>query len=1074
MENNLSEVKNKVWVLGYYGKRNFGDECFKHVFQNYLSDMNHPNHPNNEITYAFFNPEEPLPLPVPSDVRCIIVGGGDIINQYFFNKLRPIFVSRPCPIYAVGVGFPYPKLIDEGFLDHFDYVVHRTETCHESVKKAIGENRVHFTPDLAWLMSTGNSDHSVVAKACLKKGFLGCLSQPKRVKPNTKRIAVCLARPMRNKEDDKPYYNIVEGIATFLFGLAKQKYFTSNKRTIYGTESVIVSPPTIDPDDGVTILKEKQLSDTDKKKRKKKKQKNKHYLYQIDFIPFGTSDTSPNEDDRYMQQDVLNVMHRLNQNNVYGNVTLYTESPEDPVDFFSNYDYALCSRFHAHIFALSANVPVISFSCTKKVKDLMEQAGLQDYTYTLPVHPEKFYPVSCDAQEIEERFFLLQEREQDVRNQIKTFGKNMREKILLTSRIVRNMIYYLPQPETRYQQTRPADYVANFISKTLLPGAYLPTLYTPGGLKKVGLKEKHLDRLVRLISFLVVGKPVSSYNYGLREQILSDSYHLRESCKWIHNHYVKECVEESNEFPNVKKYFQEGPNSFFSMTKRHGHVDFEHLRGPLSMAGGKSENVHRSGWDYVCFNLFTFQDPCAEEIFDTYLDETFGWRYEVLRDAGKIPYTKPWRGILHHTPEEQFSENNLVRQFKRAAWRESLKHCRGLITLSEHLAKWVRVQLVSIGFSHVEVHHLKHPTQFPFKEEEMFSFCHLDESIPKKVVQVGGWLRNTYAIFDLPVVSYCGFRKCALKGKGMDHYYLTHEQFKELSNNLANAWDTQVIQRKNDNHGQNNGNHESGHMTGGGYKTPPKHHGKKTGHPESPESVHDESPSCLVDSDRYTPFGQNSAKKLNNVPNVPMHILQHISPYIMGARQAALEGLKKRHQSVTMLDFVTNEAYDTLLAESIVFINLVDASACNTILECIARATPILVNPLPAVVEYLGVDYPLYYTEIDEAAYLLTKRDKLEEAHQYLKHLDTIDLTVESFGFAFNQVIKGEYEEPRFEPKEIETLEEVVETEKTKTKTTSKKKNAKSKKVKKSKSIDMIDVWVKSIDKKVSKNKTKK
>jgi exopolysaccharide biosynthesis predicted pyruvyltransferase EpsI len=1155
---NSDSYKNKVWVFGYYDKQNFGDECFKHVFQHYLSDMNHPLHKNNRVEYEFFNPEQPYPLPVPTDVRCIFIGGGDIINEYFFNKLRPIFNARPCPIYAVGVGFPYPKLIEEGYVDQLDYVVHRTESCHERVTKAIGPNRVHFTPDLAWLMST---DIPLEAGAALKKNFLGCLCQPKRVKPNTKRIAVCLARPMRNKDNEKHYYDIVEGIGTFLYNLAKQKVFTSEKRTLYGTEEILVSPPSVDEEDGQKHLSNgkakdkdegkgkdeatgnehgksavasRQLSDTDKKKRKKKKPKNKRYVFHIDFIPFGTSKSSENENDCIMQQDVLYVMQRLNQNNVFGNVSLYSDSPEEPVSFFRNYDYAVCSRFHAHIFALSAGVPVISVSCTNKVNDLMVQAGLEEYTYTLPVHPEKFFPIDCDHKEIEDRFLKMRERETDVRRSIHRFGDRMRGDILMTSRIIRNLIYYLPKPITRYQQTRPAEYVANFVSKLVENDKKLvekdkgdgekkdintlSTIYLPGGLKKVGLSEKHLDRVVRLLSLLIVGKPFSPYNYGLREQLLSDTYNLRESCKWIHNHFVKESPDESNEFPNEKKYYTdmhvvncEIPKSqdkpFYSPQNQltcHSFVDFETIRGPLSIVGGKKENVHRSGWDYVCYNLFSYQDPCAEIAFDSYLDETFGWRYEVLRDAGRIPYTRPWMGILHHTPEEQFSENNLVKQFKRAAWRESLKHCRGLVTLSDHLAKWVRVQLVQLGFHHVEVHHLKHPTQFPSLEKDFFSMENLETCVPKKVVQIGGWLRNTYAIFELPMVIHRGFRKCALKGKGMDHYYLSHEQFDQFERDVERAWDNHVLQKHDHDNGHSH-NHGHGHITGD-CSTPPhkkyaplaslrgqRKHGNKTGNLESPESYNvvdsltDESvedddnfsavSSCLVDSDRYTPFGKsNSHKKPVGKPDVPLNILQHISPYIMGARQNALEGLRRRHQSVTMLDFVSNEAYDALLSESVVFINLVDASACNTVLECIARHTPILINPLPAVVEYLGVDYPLYYTDFDEAAFMLTKRSKLEEAHEYLKQLDVTDLKVESFAENFNRVIGGDYEEPRQQPRSDNTFASVATGDCLPNETTtaplkSKNKKKKQNKKKGQRSPDMIDFWVKSIDEKLRRKK---
>ena len=81
--------------------------------------------------------------------------------------------------------------------------------------------------------------------------------------------------------------------------------------------------------------------------------------------------------------------------------------------------------------------------------------------------------------------------------------------------------------------------------------------------------------------------------------------------------------------------------------------------------------------------------------------------------------------------------------------------------------------------------------------------------------------------------------------------------------------------------------------------------------------------------------------------------------------------------------------YDNLLVENIVFIDLFDAAANNTILECILRRTPIIINRLPATVYYLGEDYPLFFKDINEVPDLLT-RENIVNAHEYLK---TIKLT---------------------------------------------------------------------------------
>ncbi len=74
-----------------------------------------------------------------------------------------------------------------------------------------------------------------------------------------------------------------------------------------------------------------------------------------------------------------------------------------------------------------------------------------------------------------------------------------------------------------------------------------------------------------------------------------------------------------------------------------------------------------------------------------------------------------------------------------------------------------------------------------------------------------------------------------------------------------------------------------------------------------------------------------------------------------------------------------------MLADNIVFVELYDASANNAVLECLARATPLLINPLPAVVEYLGQDYPLYFTSLAEAADKAQDSSYIYAAHEYLK-----------------------------------------------------------------------------------------
>lgn len=91
-----------------------------------------------------------------------------------------------------------------------------------------------------------------------------------------------------------------------------------------------------------------------------------------------------------------------------------------------------------------------------------------------------------------------------------------------------------------------------------------------------------------------------------------------------------------------------------------------------------------------------------------------------------------------------------------------------------------------------------------------------------------------------------------------------------------------------------------------------------------------------------------------------------------------------QRQSVTIHDALSNEEYDQLLSQNIVFIDLYDATANNAIIECIARGTPVLVNPLPGVKYYLGKDYPLYFSSLEEAENKLNNFQLLKDTHDYL------------------------------------------------------------------------------------------
>jgi len=105
--------------------------------------------------------------------------------------------------------------------------------------------------------------------------------------------------------------------------------------------------------------------------------------------------------------------------------------------------------------------------------------------------------------------------------------------------------------------------------------------------------------------------------------------------------------------------------------------------------------------------------------------------------------------------------------------------------------------------------------------------------------------------------------------------------------------------------------------------------------------------------------------------------------------------------------------YDDLLSRNIVLCHLLDANANNTVLECIVRNMSIIINRHPAVVEYLGADYLLYFDSIDDIDDLVDI-DLIEKAHNNLCSLDKAFINFETFthrlfNIAYEVVTENKY-----------------------------------------------------------------
>jgi hypothetical protein len=112
-----------------------------------------------------------------------------------------------------------------------------------------------------------------------------------------------------------------------------------------------------------------------------------------------------------------------------------------------------------------------------------------------------------------------------------------------------------------------------------------------------------------------------------------------------------------------------------------------------------------------------------------------------------------------------------------------------------------------------------------------------------------------------------------------------------------------------------------------------------------------------------------------------------------------------RHErnSVDRVPHLPFEEYVGMLSRNILYLELCEVSANNTVLDAILMNTPLIVNKLDGVVEYLGEDYPLYFENRDEVCGMLSDMSRLFDAHDYLQSMDKTRFSLEYFGQSFEE-----------------------------------------------------------------------
>ena len=98
---------------------------------------------------------------------------------------------------------------------------------------------------------------------------------------------------------------------------------------------------------------------------------------------------------------------------------------------------------------------------------------------------------------------------------------------------------------------------------------------------------------------------------------------------------------------------------------------------------------------------------------------------------------------------------------------------------------------------------------------------------------------------------------------------------------------------------------------------------------------------------------------------------------------------------------------------NIIIIPLWNASANNSILECIQSNIPAFVTRLHSTEQYLGPDYPMFYNNIQDIEPIINDKSRLynkyKETYNYLIKLDKTTISHEHFNSELLKIINDVY-----------------------------------------------------------------
>lgn len=498
--------------------------------------------------------------------------------------------------------------------------------------------------------------------------------------------------------------------------------------------------------------------------------------------------------------------------------------------------------------------------------------------------------------------------------------------------------------------------------------------------------SRTLNLLARLICFVITGSLTSDYFYGLYDALQQPNFILPSTVTFIY----RDALKRGKLTPTLS------PDDALLLPGLQ-NVPVTAAINLSSFPQGNFAGLHRSGWAYVTQALTLLQKEYGI-VTDLYCDRTFGWASDLLTFKQSIPYTQDWIGFIHHGRDEKYSSYSIDQLFNNPAFLKSIPACKAFVVLSSYL-KSVLLSLFQqhqITQPYPQVWVLTHPTEL-VPDTSQFSMETFLANPQRGVYQVGSWYRESYSIYSLPLDEFTNtlnLKKFHLKAAHSDRYFRPRHFFKVLETSLMEE-EQRVLEREEQVLCRDQGQIEIGKDQ------------------EMLESSSISSFLCRDDDFMLCRTAQTVPSSSTSQPQLQPS--QHKSnsasePITLNNvySTGALHLLKQYDASVVVVPTVSNVMFDVILKSNVLFLHLTDASAVNTLIEAIVRCTPVLVNPLPAVVEMLGVNYPFYYSRgLNEAASKLGDIGQIQKTYDYLRQLDKSRFSIETFMSQFQDHVLG-------------------------------------------------------------------